>query len=236
VPRGGAQRIPRPATWQPGPPNPWHGRITPEHLTPSSIEHAFAMHRLNPTHLPGPEPLRREPHSASRSAAVLAVLFPGADAKSNVASDMRVLLTRRASRMNSHSGEVAFPGGRVDDGETLIDAALREALEEVALPSSAVRIIGELEPITTVISDSAITPFVAISDSPLPPLAANEAEVARIFDVSLLELTSPDCYRSEIWDYPEGTFPVFFFEVDGDTIWGATGRMLHRLLTVITGN
>jgi 8-oxo-dGTP pyrophosphatase MutT (NUDIX family) len=136
--------------------------------------------------------------------------------------------------MNSHSGEVAFPGGRVDPGESLVEAALREAREEVALPSETVRIIGQLEPITTVISDSAITPFVAISDRPLPSLTPNEAEVARIFDVSLLELTRPDCYRSEIWDYPDGTFPVFFFEVEGDTIWGATGRMLHRLLTVLT--
>jgi 8-oxo-dGTP pyrophosphatase MutT (NUDIX family) len=137
--------------------------------------------------------------------------------------------------MSSHSGEVAFPGGRVEPTETLIEAALREAEEEVALPRDVVKIIGQLEPITTVISDSAITPFVALSESPLPPLSPNPTEVARIFDVSLMELVSPDCYRSEIWDFPDGTFPVFFFEVEGDTIWGATGRMLHRLLTVLTG-
>ena len=165
--------------------------------------------------------------AATKDAAVLVPLFLGP------ANDLRVLLTRRSGRMNSHSGEVAFPGGRLDPGERPVEAALREAEEEVSLPRTAVRILGSLEPLTTVVSSSRITPFVGVIDemaSLRDRLQPSAREVDRIFDVSLEELIHPDCYREEIWDFPDGTFPVWFFEVEDDTIWGATGRMLRRLL------
>lgn len=191
-------------------------------------------HRDDPSFAPNPEPLRRELHRGSRPASVLAVVSPAAEDP----SDARVLLTRRAGRMNSHSGEVAFPGGRVDPEEHPEHAALREAEEEVALSRNLVRVVGTLEPISTVVSDSAITTYVAMADAPLPmsSLRPNAGEVDRIFDVSLRELIDPDCYRAEIWMLPEVTYPVFFFEVEGDTIWGATGRLLHRLLTIVTAD
>jgi 8-oxo-dGTP pyrophosphatase MutT (NUDIX family) len=207
--------------------------LLPSDCSLDAIVTALEHHRRNPSASPDPEPLRRQPHSGSRPAAVLAVVFPSATDP----TDTRILLTRRASRMSSHAGEVAFPGGRVDPSETLEDAALREAEEEVSLARDAVRIVGSLEPITTVISDSAITPFVAIADQPIDVAALRPSlrEVERIFDVSLHGLTDPDCYHAEMWDYPDtiGTFPVFFFDVEGDTVWGATGRMLHRLLTLL---
>ena len=164
--------------------------------------------------------------SSSRQSAVLLPLFVGADGQ------LRTILTRRSARLNSHRGEVAFPGGRVDEGETSMAAALREAHEEIGLAPSAVRVIGQLESLSTVASASAITPFVGVVDV-VPTLVANAAEVDRIFDVSLRELTHLDCYREEIWDYADGTFPVWFFEVEDDTIWGATGRMLRRMLDLL---
>ena len=57
--------------------------------------------------------------------------------------------------------------------------------------------------------------------------------VERIFHAGLLELAHPDCYHEEIWEFPDGDFPVYFFNVPGDTIWGATGRMIHRLLSLL---
>jgi 8-oxo-dGTP pyrophosphatase MutT (NUDIX family) len=191
-------------------------------------------HRDDPSFAPDPEPLRRGLHPGSRPASVLAVVAPGVDDP----HDARVLLTRRAGRLNTHSGEVAFPGGRVDPEEHPEEAALREAEEEVALPRELVRIVGTLEPITTVVSDAAITTYVAMADAPLEfaALRPNPGEVDRIFDVSLRELILPECYRSEIWMLPEVTYPVFFFDVEDDTIWGATGRLLHRLLTIVTAD
>ena len=114
----------------------------------------------------------------------------------------------------------------------MLAAALREAHEEIGLTHSAVRVIGQLESLSTVASASAITPFVGVVDD-VPALVPSADEVDRIFDVSLHELTHPDCYREEIWDYADGTFPVWFFEVEGETIWGATGRMLRRLLDLL---
>ena len=172
-------------------------------------------------------PMRPPFMAATKDAAVLVPLFVGE------AGDVRVLLTRRSGRLNNHKGEVAFPGGRLDAGETPVEAALREAEEEVALPQAAVRIIGSLEPLTTVVSSSRITPFVGVVDEMADlrsQLRPSPREVDRIFDVSLEELIHPECYREEIWDYADGEFPVWFFEVEEDTIWGATGRMLRRLL------
>ncbi len=162
-----------------------------------------------------------------RDAAVLVPIYLGDN------GELRILLTRRSGRMNSHSGEVAFPGGRLDEGESAVDAALREAEEEVGLDREAVRIIGSLEPLTTVVSSSRITPFVGFVDNMSAlrsSLRPSPKEVDRIFDVSLEELIHPDCYHEEIWDFADGTFPVWFFEVEDDTIWGATSRMIRRLL------
>ncbi len=172
-------------------------------------------------------PMRPPFVNVAKDAAVLLPLF------TDEIGDTRLLLTRRSGRLRSHRGEVAFPGGRLDQGESPVDAALRETEEEVALPRSAVRIVGELEPLTTVVSSSRITPLVGVVDdmvSLLPSLRPNPIEVDRIFSVSLTELIHADCYREEIWPFTDGTFPVWFFEVDDDTIWGATARMIRRLL------
>ena len=225
--RGGAQDIPRPADARPGAPNPWTGRLRPEHLTLDRIEIALAEHAagMRPKGDGIETPMRPPFMSSRRQSAVLAPLFEHE-------GETHVLLTRRSSRLRIHRGEVAFPGGRVDDGESLEDAALREAHEEIALPPHHVRIIGRLEPLSTLSSQAMITPFVGVIDE-LPPLAPNPVEVERIFHVPLWELATEECYREEIWSFPDGEFPVWFFEVEGDTIWGATSRMLRRLLDVL---
>lgn len=225
--RGGDQIIPRPAGARPGGPNPWldadHGRLTLPRVREqlARLDGRSAIDN-EPGAIPT-TPMRPPFLSASKDSAVLAPLFHGPD------GELRVVLTRRSGRMRNHRGEVAFPGGRVDAGETVLEAALREAHEEVALPPHHVEILGTLEPLTTVVSSSRITPFVGFVEQ-LPSLRPSAVEVERIFDVALADLIHPDCYREEIWDYPDGTFPVWFFEVEGDTIWGATSRMLRRLL------
>lgn len=226
--RGGNQVIPRPASSRLGEDNPWHGRIDPGRFSVERVTEVLTLHagRDHPEDLPT-TPMRPPFVAATKDASVLLPLFIGEE------GDLRVLLTRRSGRLNNHRGEVAFPGGRLDPGETAVDAALREAEEEVALPRRAVRIIGSLEPLTTVVSSSRITPFVGIVDDMVAlrsSLRPSPREVDRIFDVSLEELTHPDCYHEEIWDFADGTFPVWFFEVEDDTIWGATSRMLRRLL------
>jgi 8-oxo-dGTP pyrophosphatase MutT (NUDIX family) len=235
VPRGGQQTIPRPDGWTPGASNPWTPHVRNASFALPDIETRLARHR-DARALPGgialndlipTTPMRPPFVNVAKDAAVLLPLFV------DEGGDTRLLLTRRSGRLRNHRGEVAFPGGRLDANETPIEAALREAEEEIGLPRHAVRIVGELESLTTVVSSSRITPLVGVVDdmtSLLPSLRPNPGEVDRIFSVTLDELTDPDCYREEIWAFADGTFPVWFFEVEDDTIWGATGRMIRRLL------
>lgn len=147
--------------------------------------------------------------------------------------EARVILTRRAAHLRSHTGEVSFPGGRLDDGEDALAAALREATEEVGLDPAAVDIIGELSPLATVGSRSAITPFVGVLPS-RPALTPNPAEVELAFDVALAELMDDGVFREERWQWAgQEDRPMYFFELADDTIWGATARMLYELLELI---
>lgn len=144
-----------------------------------------------------------------------------------------MVLTRRTAHLSSHKGEMSFPGGRVDEGETLLQAAVREAQEEVNLDPALVNPIGELDSLSTIVSQSAIHPIVATLGE-FPRLTAHEAEVERIVHVPLTELASPETYRREVWVRDGLPFDIHFFEIEGDTVWGATGRMLHQLLDLLT--
>jgi 8-oxo-dGTP pyrophosphatase MutT (NUDIX family) len=161
-----------------------------------------------------------------RPAAVLCPLF-------EERGELHVILTRRSSNLRSHTGEVSFPGGRLDPGETAVTAALREAHEEVGIDPSTVEVLGPLSPLVTVQGQVLITPFVGTLPG-RPRLLPNPAEVERAFEVSLSELVSEGVYREELWDVPgEGQRPISFFELPGDTVWGATGWMLRDLLELV---
>lgn len=151
--------------------------------------------------------------------------------------EVHVLLTRRSPTMRSHTHEVSFPGGRKDpEDPNLIATALREAEEEVALDPSAVTIVGELDRFVTAGSGSMINPFVGTLPSAPTNLVANPAEVEAIRHVPLSELLLPEVWREEVWSMPgRGEWPITFFELYGDTVWGATGAMLRQLLCIVTG-
>lgn len=162
----------------------------------------------------------------SRPAAVLCALF-------EEAGEAHVILTRRSSGLRSHTGEVSFPGGRLDPDEMPVAAALREASEEIGLDPSDVEILGQLSPLSTFSSRATITPFVAVLAG-RPELHPNPAEVERAFDVSLAELMSDGVYHTELWELPGvGWREMNFFYLRGDTVWGATARMLRELLEVV---
>jgi 8-oxo-dGTP pyrophosphatase MutT (NUDIX family) len=148
----------------------------------------------------------------------------------------RVILTRRSDRLRSHTGEVAFPGGRLEPDEAPLAAALREAGEEVGLVAEDVEILGQLEPLATLSSRSGITPFVGVLPS-RPMLHPNPHEVEHAFDVALAELMDESVYREERWDteWAEDR-PVHFFDLPHDIVWGATARILYRLLELIAVN
>jgi 8-oxo-dGTP pyrophosphatase MutT (NUDIX family) len=152
-----------------------------------------------------PEELRPLP---VRPAAVLVAVFGDHEG-----GQAQVVLTRRSARLRSHTGEVSFPGGRLDPGETAEAAARRETFEEVGIDPVDIEVIGCLSPLSTWSSPAAITPFVAVLPG-RPVLHPNPAEVDRAFTVPLVELYSPDCYREELWLAADGEErPISFFEV-----------------------
>ncbi len=147
----------------------------------------------------------------------------------DVGSGPEVLLTRRSWEMRNHRGEVSFPGGRMDPGETALDTALREAHEEVGLDPSLVTVHGELDHLNTAVSRSYIVPKVATVDDRLE-LRAQTGEVERVFWVPLADFTRDGNYRTEHWGEPPLDRMLHFFELEDETVWGATARIIADLI------
>lgn len=174
-----------------------------------------------------PEAHQGLPVSTARPSAVLAVLF-------EEFHEARIVLTRRAAHLRNHTGEVSFPGGRIEPGEEALSAALREAAEEIGLDPAGVDIIGELSPLATLSSQAVITPFVG-TVAGRPVLRPNPSEVELAFDVALVDLLADGVYWEERWQLDQvGERAVHFFALGEDVVWGATGRMLRELLDLVT--
>lgn len=140
-----------------------------------------------------------------------------------------LILTRRAWHLRSHTGEVSFPGGRFEAHDPDLRAtALRETHEEIGLAPSLVDVVGRLPQLTTVSSPAAIVPYVGVLDRQ-PTLQPDPGEVDAVLHVPISELLDPGIYREEIWTRDGVEFEVTFFELEGDTLWGATARMLRSL-------
>lgn len=216
--RGGSQKIPRPETWHLGAPAPWEGKerraFTLEAL--ESIISGYNSRTLS------------DKTKEQRRSAVLIPIYCSAQ------DELHVILTRRSAMMKHHTHEVSFPGGNQEpEDQDLWATAIREAHEEIGLNPELPRFVGTLDSFVTVGSNSLVTPFVGILDT-VPALEANPIEVEEIIDVPLAELLSPDIYREEIWQWQDGkSRPVFFFELIGDTVWGATASMLRQFLLVL---
>ena len=162
-----------------------------------------------------------------RAAAVLMPLF-------EEAGEVRVILTKRPDTMPSHRGDIAFPGGlrRPDVDTTLLDAALREAEEEIGLAREAVEVVAELDTLPTVTTRFLIAPFVGLL-ADRPTLVPCSREVERIFDVPLSELLADGVHREEHWGVGSLIRDVHFFELEDETVWGATARILACFLELL---
>ena len=139
--------------------------------------------------------------------------------------DIRVILIRRPIHMPTHGGDVAFPGGKPHTGEGPLDTALREAQEEVGIDPAGVEILGYLPAIHTVTYPRMVVPVVGRLAA-VPELVPDPNEVDRILTPSLRSLEDESCWRTEQWNGRS----IYFFDIDGDVLWGATARMVRCLL------
>jgi 8-oxo-dGTP pyrophosphatase MutT (NUDIX family) len=168
----------------------------------------------SPSHAPAP---------GDRLAAVLAPLVQSPEPS--------LIFTVRSDAMSRHPGEVSFPGGIVEPGESPDDAARREAFEEIGLDPALPTLVGALPPVHTYVSAILVVPFVGLLPT-LPDLFAAEAEIKEIVQAPLsqlaaieepMELPRADGTRWQGWAYP----------LEGHTVWGATGLMLHSFLEIL---
>jgi 8-oxo-dGTP pyrophosphatase MutT (NUDIX family) len=143
-------------------------------------------------------------------------------------ADVRCVLTRRSNRVSSHKGQVAFPGGRLDPGESWRDAALREAEEEVGLPPRAVEVIGELDDAWSGAGHH-IVPVVAWLAS-APRLTASPAEVSEILLPRLSELTAPDALRVEEVTHQGRIYENHILDWPGGSVYGLSTDLLLEAL------
>ena len=139
-----------------------------------------------------------------------------------------LVLTLRAERLNSHSGQVAFPGGRIDPGDSSpLAAALRESQEEVGIDPCDVRILGQLDQVTAS-SSYLVTPFVGLIPFPYE-FSLNPNETTAVFSVPVSALMDSSCMsvdmnRHGVWR------PIYHFKYQQWDIWGATAKMVKQLL------
>jgi len=156
-----------------------------------------------------------------REAAVLVPLI-------HTEKGVEVILTRRSSRLKHHPGQIAFPGGKVDDTDAdAVAAALREAQEEIGLPPGLVRPFGFL-PVHETVTSFRILPVVAEITAAFEPVP-EEGEVAEVFSVPLAHVATPERYSVQyrIW---QGRRRYYFTVPYGPYyIWGATARILRGL-------
>jgi 8-oxo-dGTP pyrophosphatase MutT (NUDIX family) len=153
-------------------------------------------------------------------AAVLAPLYLDDD------GDLRLILTKRHDTMPTHAGHISFPGGRPHPGDAgPVDTALREAHEEVGIEPDQVEVLGFLPPMDTVEFSLLVVPVVGRVEPPLR-LVPSAREVERIHTPRVNDLADADRW----WSVPWNGWEVWYYDLDGDTLWGATARMVRQLL------
>lgn len=160
-----------------------------------------------------------------RTAGVLVLLLPHD-------GDPAVVLTVRREHLPDHAGQISFPGGQREGDESLLDAALREAEEEVALPPASVRVLGRLTPLYIPPSNFCVHPFVGRTEG-APELRPTDEEVEQVLRVPLAHLLDPATRTTEPRRLGGTDVEVPYYDVAGHTVWGATAMMLAEFLAAV---
>ncbi|MEW6405664.1 MAG: CoA pyrophosphatase [Chloroflexota bacterium] len=180
--------------------------------------------REDPLDTDGYAEIELSPDIQLRKAAVLIPLVHFQD-------EWHLLFTRRTDRVESHKGQVSFPGGAADEGETSPEqTALREAEEEIGVNPADVKVLGKISSMIT-ISSFRVQPIVGVIPWPYAFKVAN-IEVARVFTMPLLWLAD----KSNFWEFymrDRDRAVIFYHPYDGELLWGATARMTVNFLRAL---
>lgn len=187
-----------------------------------------------------------QPEGSCRGSSVLALLF-----KKN--SEMHILFTKRALTLKSQPGDVCFPGGKKEEGETPLEAALRETEEEIGITCEKIKILGASDYVLTIYG-AIVTPFIGyIENFDASKLLPSPDEVDKVFSVPLKFFMEnkpiksyvtlnpsfpPDfpmhlIYGGENYKWRGSKIPELFYEYDGEVIWGLTARITRHICRLI---
>jgi 8-oxo-dGTP pyrophosphatase MutT (NUDIX family) len=169
-----------------------------------------------------------DPFLDCRPAAVLVLFYPCGD-------DICLVLTRRTERLESHRGQISFPGGSMEPGEDAIATAKREAMEELGIEPDAVEVLGQLSRLYIPPSGFCVYPVVAWT--PISPVfRPSEEEVAEVLEVPVRHLLLPATRCEEVWEMRGARVRVPFYAVGPHKVWGATAMMLCELLSLLSND
>ena len=194
------------------------------HLTEDFISLKLAEAAQNAESSDGYAEIPVKPETRLRSAAVLVPLM-------YFQNEWHILFTRRTDRVESHKGQVSFPGGASDEGETTPEqTALREADEEIGMKPDDVKVLGRLSRLIT-ISSFRVSPIVGVIPWPYAFRVAG-VEVARVFTIPLLWLAN----RNNYWEFSlreSERSLIAYHPYDGELLWGATAQMTVNFLKTL---
>lgn len=163
-------------------------------------------------------------NATPRQAGVLILLY-------TLDERIHLVLTRRTETLSTHSGQISLPGGGVEGDETPVQAALREAYEELG-PLPPIRVLGELTPLYISLSNYIIHPFVGVTETP-PTFQPDPREVAEVLEVSLDALLVAENRIEEVWELRGTQVRVPFYQVGSNKIWGATAMVLAEFTMLL---
>jgi 8-oxo-dGTP pyrophosphatase MutT (NUDIX family) len=194
------------------------------HITEDFISRKLAEAEQNADSSDGYAEIPVKPETRLKCAAVLIPL-------TYYKNEWHILYTRRTDRVESHKGQVSFPGGACDEGETTPEqTALREADEEIGMNPNDVKVLGRLSRLIT-ISSFRVSPIVGVIPWPYAFLVAG-VEVARVFTIPLLWLAN----RNNYWEFSlreSERSLIAYHPYDGELLWGATARMTVNFLKTL---
>lgn len=143
-----------------------------------------------------------------------------------------IVFTRRSDALARHSGEISFPGGKVDEGESSTRAAVRETHEELGVDPSSIDILGALPTAFTVVSGYQIAPWVGVI--PGTDFSPSEAEIAEVLVIPIVDLVAEGVRREQRFIRGGGIYENPAYDVGDHIIWGATARILSEFLELIS--
>ncbi|MCA1801058.1 MAG: CoA pyrophosphatase [Rhodothermaceae bacterium] len=170
-------------------------------------------------------PDRNLPPDLARRSGVMLLLFDGI-------TDPELVLTLRSNQLNQHSNQISLPGGRLERGEEIEDAALRETREEVGIDPSLITVLGFLTPLHVPVSGNIIHPVVGWLDHP-PKLIPDHDEVAEAFTMPLNRLFDPTCLKQTRRNLHGTEYNIPYWDVHRIPLWGATAMILSEFCELV---